>query len=402
MNIKSVSLPEIYKSSADFRFFIDWFTASLSKIQYDIENFMDLYDPLKCPEDLLWMLADTMGYKFDDRLNTAFNRLVLLYFMSVIKNRGSKDGVTLAAELNLAQFRIEDAAEENDILNNRLEDVSIPVNTVYVTPHTADGYIDVVYFADKKPLDACIEYARPVGMFLFQHAGVRYDARTKIGIDARLTNVNDIGMSFGPVQVGHYRREDYARLQKTLDSDGTKVDISHKKHNVWSRNSDYEDRANGNGTYESGTKSQDTINPAYRALYSMQISNNEEIVKSLVSDPIFSIGYEPQDVSTTFPDDYLTRTTNENGVVSQTSYNPYTESKPWNLRYDRDYDESQTHKQDSGVYDVMTLDPDRSTDILNPRPAVNPVMSQMGDAISLNDSNSSYTKVDKDGNITHT
>lgn len=402
MDIKSISVPEIYKSSQDFRFFLEWFSTALSKVQYDIENLLDLYDPLRCPEDLLWMLAETIGYKFDDRLNTAFNRLVLIYFMSMIKNRGSKDGVTLAAEINLAQFRIQDAAKAKTVLNNRLEDTSIPVNTVYVTPHTADGYIDVVYFADKLPLDACIEYVRPVGMFLFQHAGVRYDARTKIGIDARLTNTSDIGMSFGPVQVGHYRREDYARLQKTLDTDGTALDPSHTKHKVWSRNSDYEDIADGDGTYESGTKELDKVNPAYRALYSMQISNNEEIVKSLVTDPIFSIGYGPQDVSTTYPDDYLSKITNNNGVVSKTNYNPYDTDRPWNLRYDRDYDESQTASSSDGNYDVMTLDADRSTDILNPRPAVNPVMGQMGDAIELKSDNSSYTKVDESGNITHT
>lgn len=106
MDMRSVSVPEIYKESQDFRFFMDWFASALSKLQYDTENFLDLYDPLRCPEELLWLLADTMGFKYDDRLPASFNRLVLLYFMSMIRNRGSKDGVTLAAETNLAQFNI--------------------------------------------------------------------------------------------------------------------------------------------------------------------------------------------------------------------------------------------------------------------------------------------------------
>lgn len=414
MDMRSVSVPEIYKESQDFRFFMDWFVSALSKLQYDTENFLDLYDPLRCPEELLWLLADTMGFKYDDRLPASFNRLVLLYFMSMIRNRGSKDGVTLAAETNLAQFNILLKAgggiDENgnkvagsDILYNRLEDTSIPVNSVYVTPHTAEGYIDVVYFSTQIPVDACIEYVRPVGMFLFQHAGVRFDARTKIEVDARLTNSHDIGMSFGPAQVGHYRREDYARLQKAVpDSNGRQNPESHKRNEVWYRNSTYEDIANGNGSYGSGTAPLEEINPGYRALYSLQLSNNEEIVKSLI-DPIFSLGYGPMDVGVTYPDDYIVkRKYNEvTGNFDKIYYTPYKDPvyprKPAvNLRYDRELDESQTASAAGGKYDVMTVDSERSPDILNPRPAVNPIMGKMGEAISLNNQNTKYTQVMND------
>ena len=398
MNIKNISLPEIYRESADFRFFCKWFEAALDKLKYDTENFFDLYDPLKCPEDLLWALADTMGYKFDSRLPTAFNRLVLLYFMSMIRNRGSKDGVTLAAETNLAQFPILMRAqgytdeydvkhEGKEILYNRLEDTSIPVNSVYVTPHTAEGYIDVVYFSTKVPLDACIEYVRPLGMFMFQTAGVRFDARTKITIDARLTHTAELGMSIGPTHVGHYRREDYARLQKTVDraNDIPENDTSHTRKPVWYRNSDYEDDTYGDGSYGSGAgKYPDGhgpgCDPGYRSLFSLQLSNNEEIVKALI-DPIFSLGYQPQTVSTVIPTDYLNP--------------PYrnTDKPQVNLRYDRQTDELATAGPGVGQYDVTTVDDNRSRDILNPRPAVNPVMTSLGDAISLNDTNSEYSKV---------
>lgn len=394
MDIKNISVPEIYKESSDFRFFCKWFETALDKIKYDTENFFDLYDPLRCREDLLWLLADTMGYKYDDRLPTAFNRLVLLYFMSMIYNRGSKDGVTLAAEVNLTQFVINlraygstdekgNVIDGKRILENRLEDTSIPVNSVSVTPHTPEGYIDVVYFSTEVPLDACIEYVRPLGMFLFQHAGVRFDARTQITVDARLTDTRDIGLSasFGPTQVGHYRREDYARLQKTVEMtkeiEGTTVkeptnDIAHARHPVWYRNSTYEV-----DTYPN-------INPGYRALYSLQLSNNEEIIKALI-DPIFSLGYEPQSVGIHFPDDYLKH--------------PSTE-KDWNLRYDRQTDESYTKKNAVGEYDVSVIDAGRSPDIVHPRPAVNPIMGEVGDAISMNNENTKYTRVvtDSDGN----
>ena len=113
MKISSIPVPAVYKEeSADFRFFLQWFEFALSKIQYDTEEFFDLFDPLRCPQDLLWMLGDTMGYKYDSRMMPAFNRLVLVYFMSMIRLKGSKDGLTLAAQINLDQFKLQNLAEE--------------------------------------------------------------------------------------------------------------------------------------------------------------------------------------------------------------------------------------------------------------------------------------------------
>lgn len=375
MNFKDISVPEVYKAeSADFRFFLAWIAACLTKIKYDTEDFIDLYDPLRCRRELLWMLADTIGFKYDDRLPAAYNRLVLIYFMSMIRNKGSQDGVTLAAEVNLAQFNILEYGKESNILYDRLEDTSIPVNSVYVTPHVAEGYIDVVYFSDKKPIDACLEYVRPLGMYLFQHAGVRFDARTKVSVDARLTNMNDLGVSIGPTHVGHYSREDYARMQKMRTAD-SEVDTTHTREPVWYRNSTYEGEPDEN------------INPGYRALYSLQLCNNQHVVNSLMTEPIFSIGYGPDDVSVRYPEDYLTPPYVDRPIGGQER--PGTMA--WNLRLNRELEESITQ-------DVYTVDDDRTENILKPRPAVNPPMFKVGDAMSLNDENSQYIMMDDDGN----
>ena len=372
MKFSDIPVPEVYKDSADFRFFLKWFEYALTQVKYDTENLLDLYDPQRCPSELLWMLADTMGYKFDDRLPVAFNRLVLLYFMSMIYNKGSKNGVTLAAEVNLAQFNIEQYGQENEVLYDRLEDTSIPVNSVYVTPHTAEGYIDIVYFSATKPVDACIEYVRPLGMYCFQHSGVRVDARTKVSVDARLTDARDLALSIGPTHVGHYRRDDYASLQHMSNEPGQVVRRDHWRQDVYYRNSDAE---GGTNPY---------VNPGYRALYSLQLSNNEHIVKALVPhkdtgemiepDAIFSLGYGPQDVNVVYPDNYLK-----------------TKDYPaYNLRYDKQLEE-QISK------DVYTVDKIRSA--IKTSPMVNPVMMTLGDAISLNNDNTSYSQSDEEGNI---
>jgi hypothetical protein len=363
MIIGEVAVPEIYKESQDMRFFLSWFEHALERYRFEHENFFDLYDPLRCQDDLVWALADTMGYKYDDRLPMAFNRLVLLYFMSMINNRGSKDGVTLAAQTNLAQFNLLRKAKgftdefgkvfpPKPILYNRLEDPSIPVNAVTVTANTDRGYIDIVYFSSEVPLDACIEYVRPIGMYCFQHSGVRLDAKTRISIDQRLTNTRDVGMSFGPTHVGHYRRKDYASLQLTrqrlddtqpifriqqipagtgkwfiqeqLDNEDANwetvfgpfsaqrvakahfdahiVELRQTRENVWYRNRESESgimqpptsKAPASFTYEVNGE-EFIMNPGYRTLYSLQLCNNDHLVESLIDEKVFSLGYGPQD-----------------------------------------------------------------------------------------------------------
>ena len=409
MRFKDISTPEIYKESWDFRFFLKWIWECFTKIKYDTEHVIDNYDPLKCKEELLWMLGDTVGWKYDDRLPACFNRLVLLYFMTMMRRKGSRSGVTFAAEINLAQFNLisygagyedEDGnvVEGKDILYNRLEDISVPVNSVYVTPHTREGYIEVVYFSTEKPIDACIEYVRPLGMYLFQHAGVRFDARTQISIDARLTNTTEMMESIGSTHVGHYTREDYARMQKINDFPGgtnlydgenvqsnipndpildnaLHVNTNDQRDKVWYRNSTYE------------VEKTPEINPGYRALYSLQLCNNEHIVKSLI-DPIFSLGYGPQSENDSYSDEPYYITENDVTVVNPRSYlvPAYEDKDPYNLRYDRQQELNITT-------DVVTLDEEGNSDSryqnpgtkLDPIAAVNPIMSIVGDAISLND-----------------
>lgn len=395
MRLKDIPAPEIYMSSADFRKFLEWFETALEKIQFDTENLPDLYDPLRCPEELIWVLADTMGYKFDNRLPAAFNRLVLLYFMSMIYNRGSRNGMILAAETNLAQFGILADGEQTPELYNRLENTAVPTNSVAVTAHTAEGYIDVVYFSDRIPQDACIEYVRPLGMFTFQRAGVRFDSKTKISIDAELTNLQNANMDFGPTQVGRYRRSDYASLQKMTKmepytwEDGEYYSSpvvkntepapeGGKRYPVWSRNPAYEKYAYGTEENPEGTQPENRVNPGYRALQSLQLANNEHVVASLLP-PIYTLGYGPMEVGIRYPDDYY---------LTPSGANAY------NLRYDITTDHQNTRFGSEG-YDIDTIDERRSPNPSQsgkptPMPAVNPIMAKPGDAISLNEENSSY------------
>lgn len=348
MQIKDIPVPEVYKEeSMDFRFFLKWFDYALTKTQYDITNFMDLYDPLRCPEELLWMLGDTMGYKYDDRegLCAAFNRFAMLYFMSMIRYKGSKTGVTIAAEVNLKQKDINAYGEENPINYNRLEDTSIPANAVYVESNVEEGCINVVYFTDETPIDSCIEYVRPLGMYCFQEAGVRIDSLTRISVDARLAKSGEIVSSVGATRVGRYSRNDYARLQKMANEPEQSINWEDNRKPAW----------NNSSTVPEG--GQPTANAGYRALSSLQLSNNEHLVKSLFSQPIFSLGEGPITDEMTEPD------------TADPRYK-------YNLRYNRSVD-MQTQVSagtDPDYLPVDTLNTKKPQHYNAPNPKVNDIM----------------------------
>jgi len=348
MNIRDIPIPEIYKESADFRFFLKWFDYALSKIQYDTTNMMDLYDPLRCPKDLLWLLGDTMGYQYDDRFCAAFNRFAMLYFMSLIKYKGSKIGITLAAEVNLKQKDINAYGEENEINYDRLEDTSIPANAVYVESDIDKGFINIIYFTDKKPVDSCIEYVRPLGMYCFQHAGVRIDSKTKISVDARLANASDSLGNIGTTRVGHYSRDDYARLQHMANEPKQQLNYNDRRSLVYARSSTAE--------------SEPTIEAGYRALSSLQLANNDHIIKSLFSEPIFSIGYGP--------------------VVDTITEVDITDPN-YNLRYNRTIDmQTQDSETSTEPMAVDTLDTNRESTYTNPKPKVDDILLEVGGDLS--------------------
>ena len=140
-------------------------------------------------------------------------------------------------------------------------------------------------------------------MYCFQHAGVKIDSATKISVDARLANATDILGTIGPTKVGHYSRDDYARLQKMTNEPRQNINLDDTREPAWQRSSTAE--------------AEPTVNAGYRALSSLQLANNSHIVNSLFSQPIFSLGYGP--------------------VVDEITHEDIADPK-FNLRYNRTVD----------------------------------------------------------------
>ena len=127
------------------------------------------------------------------------------------------------------------------------------------------------------------------------------------------------------------------------------------------QNNDLEDTRAKAWKRSSTAESEPTQNAGYRALSSLQLANNEHIVKSLFSKPIFDLGYGP------------TVDTMEDVNVNDPKYN---------LRYNRTVDlASQEPAPGSEYLPVDTLDHNRESTPTDPKPKVNGVMAAMGQRI---------------------
>ena len=81
----------------------------------------------------------------------------------------------------------------------------------------------------------------------------------------------------------------------------------------------------------------------------MQQCNNNHKTASLFTEPIFSIGYGPEDVGVTYPDDYLVPpyVDRPNGRAQRPDY------MAWNLRLNRNH-EKEISEEEKSIEDNMS------------------------------------------------
>lgn len=165
----------------------------------------------------------------------------------------------------------------------------------------------------------------------------------------------------GNNRISDYTREDYASLQKAEEYEADKYQLEGRPDGFLSNSTDLSRKTDA----------------GYRALYSLQLCNNENVVKSLMNE-MFSIGVDGKtgDIEV-----------NTQGEASE----PLTvDTKDFisrnNLAYNLDKDQSITLDQTGTV-----LDPPESG-VYPYRPRVGPAMASVGDAIFLDNSNSQYLR----------
>lgn len=177
-------VPDVYKTSRDFRVFLRLLELVISDIKYDIDNWLDLYSPLKCPMAFLPYLADLIGYNYNTQLSVKENRIIMSKFVNMIKNKGSDIGIRTAAALSLnAQLASDPSSKEYQEAVMLLQQLE-----TYFDKDT--GMITIYYPKDLKKVRDLLYYVRPVGTFIEYIPSVMSDVSSNaLGIHTMVDTV---------------------------------------------------------------------------------------------------------------------------------------------------------------------------------------------------------------------
>lgn len=141
--------PEAYSDSREFRVFLRQLSFLTTVTKYNIDHFPDLYDPDSCPDHMLPLLADLVGYKYNESKSVKSNRQIIKNFPYLIRNRGSDLGIRLATilSINTSPYVTRSYSSESIVVS-----VDVPTGVISI------------YYPDVEVDDwSLIEVVRPVG-----------------------------------------------------------------------------------------------------------------------------------------------------------------------------------------------------------------------------------------------
>lgn len=167
--------PESYYESRDYRVFLKLLGILVSVFKSNIDSFPNLYSPDDCPDNLLPLLANLVGYDYDAGVSVENNRLIVKYFPYLIRNRGSDQGIKLATVLSLSTSVETEGSYTLD---------SIIVEFDYNT-----GLIKIYYPSLSPIRKDLLEVVRPVGTFIKLTPSVisestdELDVRASVGVE---------------------------------------------------------------------------------------------------------------------------------------------------------------------------------------------------------------------------
>lgn len=120
-------IPHVLRQSRDMQAICKVLDLLINNFKTNTDYWTSLIDFDTCPDHLLPLLASYVGYKYDYTESYDTNRLIIKHYPEMIKNRGSKIGMSLATALSvnalgeidkveaLAMFRLSYQKSDNKI-----------------------------------------------------------------------------------------------------------------------------------------------------------------------------------------------------------------------------------------------------------------------------------------------
>lgn len=148
INLVKGYVPEVYSESRDYRVFLRLLSVLISVLKDKVDRVPTLYSSDECPKDLLYLLADMVGYSLDSSRTTQSNRMIISNYPVMLRNRGSRTGLKMAAALSL---------------NSKSSSPSYSLDSILIEYDFDKGLIKIYYPSDEELDFDLIEAVRPVG-----------------------------------------------------------------------------------------------------------------------------------------------------------------------------------------------------------------------------------------------
>lgn len=148
INLVKGYVPEVYSESRDYRVFLRLLSVLISVLKDKVDRVPTLYSSDECPKDLLYLLADMVGYSLDSSRTTQSNRMIISNYPVMLRNRGSRTGLKMAAALSL---------------NSKSSSPSYSLDNILIEYDFDKGLIKIYYPSGEELDFDLIEAVRPVG-----------------------------------------------------------------------------------------------------------------------------------------------------------------------------------------------------------------------------------------------
>lgn len=148
INLVKGYVPEVYSESRDYRVFLRLLSVLISVLKDKVDRVPTLYSSDECPKDLLYLLADMVGYNLDSSRTVQSNRMVVSNYPVMLRNRGSRTGLKMAAALSL---------------NSKSASPSYSLDNILIEYDFDKGLIKIYYPSDEELDFDLIEAVRPIG-----------------------------------------------------------------------------------------------------------------------------------------------------------------------------------------------------------------------------------------------
>ena len=76
-------IPQVYRKSRDIQVFTWLLDIIMTDCKHDIDSIYYIYDAMKCKEQFLPLLANTLNYKYDYTVTTLLNRRIVDAFIKI-------------------------------------------------------------------------------------------------------------------------------------------------------------------------------------------------------------------------------------------------------------------------------------------------------------------------------